>query len=203
MDVYRREDLDELKRRMLLFGIVTYASGRIGEEPVRSQGHVHAISPHCGWSTPELFEIWHGRAVIYGQEKSGDDPGRCIAIEAGPGDRVIMPPGWAHFVANANIESLLIFGAWCDRQYGFDYTRMRVHHGLAWFPVLARNNEISWEPNPNYAPSKLQKKKARAYPEFGLSSGVPIYEVFRRNPESVQWVSDPAKLSKLWDRFEP
>jgi glucose-6-phosphate isomerase len=150
-----------------------------------------------------LFEIWHGRVVIYGQENSGNNPGHCIAIEAGPGDRVIMPPGWAHFVANADANSLLIFGAWCDRQYGFDYTQMRAHHGLAWLPVLGGEGEISWEANPNYAPSQLQKKKPRTYPEFGLSSGVPIYELFRRNPESVQWVSDPAKLSKLWERFEP
>jgi glucose-6-phosphate isomerase len=92
MDVGRVEDREQLNRRMLLFGIVTYAKGRLGDSPVRSQGHVHAIAPHCGWSTPELFEIWDGRAVIYGQEKSGDDPGRCIAIEAGPGERVVMPP---------------------------------------------------------------------------------------------------------------
>jgi glucose-6-phosphate isomerase, archaeal len=203
MDVYRREDLDELKRRMLLFGVVTYASGRVGEEPVRSQGHVHAISPHCGWSTPELFEIWHGRAIIYAQEKSGDSPGRCIAIEAGPGERVVMPPGWAHFVANADAHSLLVFGAWCDRQYGFDYTEMRAHHGLAWFPVLASNNEIGWEANPNYLPSQLQKKKARAYPELGLYPEIPIYQLFHHHTESVQWVSDPARLTKLWERFEP
>jgi len=203
MDVYKREDLDELKRRMLLFGIVTYASGRVGEEPVRSQGHVHAISPHCGWSTPELFAIWHGRAIIYGQEQSDDNPGRCIAVEALPGDRVIMPPGWAHFVANADADSLLIFGAWCDRQYGFDYSHMRAHHGLAWFPVLASNNEITWEANPHYASSRLHTRKARAYPEFGLSPKMPIYELFHQNPESVQWVSDPARLNKLWEQFEP
>ena len=94
MDVGRLEDVAQLKRRMLLFGVVMYAAGRLGEEPVRSQGHVHAMAPHCGWSTPELFEIWHGRTIIYGQEKPGDDPGSCVAIEAGPGERVVMPPGW-------------------------------------------------------------------------------------------------------------
>jgi glucose-6-phosphate isomerase len=203
MDVYRREDLDQLKRRMLLFGIVIYAGGRLGQEPVRSQGHVHAISPHCGWSTPELFEVWDGRAIIYGQQNSGDDPGRCIAIEAEPGERVVIPPGWAHFVVNADRDSLLVFGAWCDRQYGFDYAQVRAHHGLAWFPVLASNNEIRWEANPHYGPSQLQKKKARAYPEFGLSPRMPMYQLFHHDPESVQWVSDPARFNKLWERFEP
>jgi len=84
------------------FGVVAYASGRLGNEPVRSQGHVHAIAPHCGWSTPELFEIWEGSAIIYAQESDGDDPGRCVAIMAHAGEQVVVPPGWAHCVINAS-----------------------------------------------------------------------------------------------------
>jgi glucose-6-phosphate isomerase len=203
MDVGRVEDRDELRKRMLLFGVVIYASGRLGNEPVRSQGHVHAISPHCGWSTPELFEIWQGRAVIYGQERSGDEPGRCIAIEAGPGERAVVPPGWAHYVANADPSSKLIFGAWCDRQYGFDYTQMREHHGLAWFPLIADDGGLSWERNPSYSASNLYRRRAREYPELGLSSRTPIYKHLHQNPETIQWISDPARLENLWARFEP
>jgi len=203
MDVGREQDRVELERRMLLFGIVIYAEGRLGEEPVRSQGHVHAIAPHCGWSTPEIFEIWEGRAVVYAQQKSGDDPGVCLAIHAGPGDRVVMPPGWAHFVANADPKAELVFGAWCDRQYGFDYTQMRAHHGLAWYPVLDSNSDIAWKENPAYTASRLETRGARDYRELGLSSGTAIYELFRKNPESVQWVSDPARLKDLWPTFQP
>ena len=203
MDVAREEDIPDLKRRMLLFGIVMYASGRLGDEPVRSQGHVHAISPHCGWSTPELFEIWGGRAIIYGQEKSGDDPGHCIAIDARVGERVVMPPGWSHYVVNAAPDENLIFAAWCDRQYGFDYVQMRAHHGLAWYPVFAEQRTIRWEANPNYLPSKLVHKPARTYPELGIRPSIPIYPHFHDNPESIQWVSDPGRCVGLWPTFEP
>jgi glucose-6-phosphate isomerase len=203
MDVGRVGDREELLKRMMLFGVVMYASGRLGDEPVRSQGHVHAISPHSGWRAPELFEIWQGRAIVYGQEKSGDDPGRCVAIEARPRDKVVIPPDWAHFVVNADPTTKLIFGAWCDRQYGFDYTQMRAHHGLAWFPLIDGEGKIRWEANPNYSASKLESKMARAYPELGLSAGVPIYEYLHSDPEAIQWVSDPARLSQLWPRFEP
>ena len=203
MDVGQVDDIAELTKRMLLFGIVTYAKGKLGDEPVRSQGHVHAISPHCGWSTPELFEIWEGRAIIYGQEKSGDDPGRCVAVQAKPGDKVVIPPNWAHYVVNADVHSELIFGAWCDRQYGFDYTQMRAHHGLAWFPLVASDGQIKWEPNPRYSFSKLSVRNSRDYPELDVPSATPIYECFRRSPESVQWVSDPARFEDLWPHFEP
>jgi glucose-6-phosphate isomerase len=150
-----------------------------------------------------LFEIWQGKAIVYGQEFSGDDPGRCVAIQAGPGDKVVIPPKWAHYVVNADVNSKLIFGAWCDRQYGFDYTQMRAHHGLAWFPLFDASENITWERNPTYAPSTLQLRKAREYPDLHVPSQIPIYESFRRDPESVQWVSDPARYQALWPHFEP
>jgi glucose-6-phosphate isomerase len=140
---------------------------------------------------------------VYGQQKSGDDPARCLAIAAGPGERVVMPPEWAHYVVNADPDSVLVFGAWCDRQYGFDYAQMRAHHGLAWFPQITDEGKTSWKANPNYATLRLETRRARSYPELGLSATLPIYEHFRHNPDSVQWVSDPARFAELWEHFEP
>lgn len=202
MDVGRQCDAAELARRMLLFGVVAYAAGRLGGELVRSQGHVHAIAPHCGWSTPELFEIWEGRAIVYAQERGNDDPDRCIAVEAGPGDHIVVPPGWAHCVINADPGARTVFGAWCDRQYGFVYDQVRAHKGLAWFPLLSSGDEITWEANPAYRRSRLACREARRYPELGVRD-VPIYQQFVESPESVQWVSDPARFRDLWETFEP
>jgi glucose-6-phosphate isomerase len=202
MDVGRREHRDELARRMLLFGVVVYAAGQLGEEPVRSQGHIHAVAPHCGWSTPELFEIWEGRAIIYAQERADDDPGRCFAVTAGPGDKVVVPPGWAHAVINADPETHMMFGAWCDRQYRFVYDAIRAHHGLAWFPILDGQQKIHWEPNPSYRPGDLSIRGARAYPDLGLDPCTPIYEQFANDPDSVQWVSEPARVASVWATFE-
>lgn len=92
MDVGRDEDKPAMLARQLLYGAVTYASGQLGQEPVRSQGHIHAVSASCGCSTPEVYEIWSGKAVIYMQQRDTDDPGRCYAVEAGPGQVVIVPP---------------------------------------------------------------------------------------------------------------
>jgi glucose-6-phosphate isomerase, archaeal len=203
MDIGCKQHLSELHRRMLLFGVVAYVPGRLGREPVRSQGHEHAVSQHCGWSTPELFEIWEGRAIVYAQEYACDDPGRCIAVEAGPGERVVVPPGWTHCVINANPDSYMVFAAWCDRQYGFIYDGVRAHGGVAWFPLLDDRGEIYWQPNPRYASSSLTRRTARQYPELGLAASLPVYEQFARNPESVQWVSDPARFASLWQVFEP
>jgi glucose-6-phosphate isomerase, archaeal len=203
MDVGREEDRLELKRRMLLFGVVAYASGRLGDEPVRSQGHIHAIAPHCGWSTPELFEIWEGRAIVYAQQFAADDPGKCVAVSAAVGEQVVVPPGWAHCVINADSQHRMVFGAWCDRQYGFIYDQVRAHHGLAWFPVLDESGKIQWERNPQYRSPSLLQKKARTHPELGLNPQMPIYGQFVQNADAVQWVSEPKMAERLWTDFEP
>jgi glucose-6-phosphate isomerase len=202
MDVGRKEHAEALLQRMLLFAVVAYEKGRLGDEPVRSQGHVHAIAPHCGWSTPELIEIWQGNAILYMQETAGEQPGRCVAIEAGPGDKVVIPPGWAHSIINRNPEARMMFGAWCDRQYAFDYEGVRAHRGLAWLPLL-REVGIEWQRNASYAPSRLASRPARAYPELGISDTLPIYEQFARDQSCVQWVSEPALVKDLWEAFEP
>jgi glucose-6-phosphate isomerase len=202
MDVARREDLEAFKCRYLLFGVVAYAEGRLGEEPVRSQGHVHRPAPHSGWSTPEIFEIWEGRAIIYAQQSTGNDPGRCIAIEAGPGDQVVVPPGWAHCVINADEGTRMVFGALCERQYGFLYDGVRAHGGLAWFPLLS-GRRVEWAPNPRYRKSQVDVRGPRDYPELGLRRDIPIYRQFQLNSEAVQWVSEPARVAPIWADFEP
>jgi glucose-6-phosphate isomerase, archaeal len=202
MDVGREEHRVELTSRWLLFGLVAFAAGRLGHEPVRTQGHVHAIAPHSGWSPPELFELWQGRAIVYAQEHGGSDPGRCFAIEAGPGEHILVPPGWMHFVANADPDCTMVFAALCDRQYGFVYDDVRARGGPAWFPVFD-HGILRWQPNPSYAPSTLCVGTPRAYPEFHVRTGVPLYEQFAADPEALQWVSEPERMTAHWQDFNP
>jgi len=203
MDIGREVDHARLEQRMLLFGAVVYAQGALGEEPVRSQGHIHAIAAHSGWSPPEIFEIWSGTAIIYAQERAEDDSGRCIAITAHPGDQVVVPPGWAHSVINADRNRRMSFGAWCDRQFGFEYKGVRAHGGLAWFPVFDVTDKIEWKPNSAYLPSRLEQRKARPYPELGLDRSRSIYRQFIENPESVMFVSEPQRVAAQWQGFAP
>ncbi len=203
MDVARASDMPLLKERMLLYGIVAYAAGRLGQEPTRSQGHVHSIAPHSGWSPPEIFEILEGNAIIYAQQTTDDDPGTCVAVLAKEGDKVVVPPAWAHCVVNADPARRMVFGAWCDRQYGFIYNGVRRHGGLAWFPVLTSTDEIDWRANSSYRTTSLDVHSARAYPELALAPDRSLYQQFLDDPNSVTWVSDPARKRSVWHNFKP
>ncbi|HVU58940.1 MAG TPA: glucose-6-phosphate isomerase family protein [Puia sp.] len=204
MDTGKPQHKKLLQEKMLLYGIVTYAAGRLGREPVRSQGHIHKISTHSGWSPPEVYEIWAGKAIIYMQEFAEDDPGRCFAIYAGPGDVVVVPPGWAHATISADPTTPLTFGAWCDREYGFLYDKVRAHGGLAWFPLLDQKGDIFWEPNPAYKPTELQEKSPADYSQtLGIKKNVPIYTQFEKDPGTFQFVSQPGLKKEVWKNYIP
>ncbi len=203
MDVGKKEHLHQLKQLHLLYGAVTYAAGRLGNEPVRSQGHIHKVSPLSGWSTPEVYEIWSGKAIIYMQETAEDKPGRCFAVIAGPGNVVIVPPYWAHATISADPEQPLTFGAWCDREYGFEYDGVRVHKGLAWFPVISSLGEIEWEKNPNYQECELIVKIPEIYAHLGISQEKPIYTQFEEDQEKFLFVPHPQLVKEVWKNFVP
>jgi glucose-6-phosphate isomerase len=203
MDTGKKDHLTLLEKMHLLFGAVTYAAGQLGNEPVRSQGHIHKVSPLSGWSTPEVYEIWSGKAIIYMQETADDDPGRCFAVIAKPGEVVIVPPYWAHATISADVNQPLTFGAWCDREYGFEYDKVRQHKGLAWFPLISADGEIEWQKNPNYQDSKLITKSPEQYQQFGIEKGKPIYTQFEENPGKFLFVPHPQKVKELWVEFIP
>ncbi|HUB61791.1 MAG TPA: glucose-6-phosphate isomerase family protein [Puia sp.] len=203
MDTGRKMDRQMLMEKHLLFGVVVYAKGRLGREPVRSQGHIHLPSPLSGISTPEVYEIWNGEAVIYMQETAGDSPGRCYAVYAMPGQVVIVPPGWAHATISANPMKQLVFGAWCDREYAFGYDGVRRHGGLAWFPVLDEQDRLSWQANPRYERSELVCKVPGDYRALNIESGVPIYTMLERDRENFDYVAWPQVKAGVWEGYVP
>ncbi len=205
MDVAKDTDRPRLEQEMLLLGVVAYNAGRIGDEPIRSQGHVHAVSPHSGWSPPELFEIWEGTAIIYMQESAEDDAGRCYAVTAGPGERVIVPPAWPHMVVNADLERPMVFGAICDRGYaGFEYREVRRHGGLAFFPKIDQAG-VSWDRNHAYTAAELCLTSPRDYSDLlgDYPPGSAAYSAASEISGLFSFIPHPDRVADLWKGFVP
>lgn len=202
MNVGLKEDREDLIDRNLLYGACIYSNGTLEDEPVRSQGHIHAISKSCDYSTGELYEIWHGKAIIFMQECAKYNPGRVFAVEASVGDVVFVPPGWAHYTANANPGDYMVFGAWCVRDYGFDYEDVRAHNGLSYFPIV-KGNKIEFAHNEKYENCELIKKTPRKYTELGLDYSKSIYEQYRETRCKFDFVTNPLKYRELWINFIP
>ncbi len=203
MDVGRKVDQEEIRKRNLLYGTVIYAKGQLGSEPIRSQGHIHAISASCNMSTPEVYEIWEGEAIIYMQEYGTDDPGRCFAVHASPGEVVVVPPGWVHATISAKKDEALVFGAWCVRDYGFEYKEVRSHGGIAFFPYFNDNGEIEWKHNDKYDKKELITKSPREYSDLDINLDKSIYEQFLDDYDKFLYVANPKLKDDVWENFTP
>lgn len=143
------------------------------------------------------------RGYHYMQEYAEDNPGRCFAVYAKAGDVVIVPPYWAHATISANPDKPLTFGAWCDREYGFEYDGVRRHKGIAWFPVFNDAGKIEWQANPCYQPSELICKSPAEYPELGIVKGESIYRTFEKSPDTFLYVPNPGLKEEVWKNYEP
>jgi glucose-6-phosphate isomerase len=97
----------------------------------------------------------------------------------------------------------LTFGAWCDREYGFEYEAVRAHKGLAWFPVITDSGVIRWLKNENYQNSQLVEKKPEIYSTLGIIKGKSIYRQFEENRGLFGFVPHPQKVKEIWVGFVP
>lgn len=202
MDIGRIEDKEDLINRNLLYGACIYSKGKLGNEPVRSQGHIHAVSKSCNSSTPELYEIWHGEAIIFMQETAHDNPGRTYAVKAKAGQKVIVPPNWAHYTVNINPNENMVFGAWCVRDFGFDYEEVRNHGGLSYFPIF-EGNEIKFIHNEKYENQELIIKEPREYKELNVDKDKSIYEQYIEDKNRFRFVTNPNEYKEVWKKFIP
>lgn len=202
MDIGLKEDRKDLIDRNLLYGACIYSNGTLEDEPVRSQGHIHSMSKSCGFSTGELYEIWYGKAIIFMQETAKDNPGRVFAVEANAGEVVFVPPGWAHYTVNANPKDYMVFGAWCVRDYGFDYDDVRLHNGLSYFPTV-NGDDIEFVHNEKYEECEVIRKSPRKYTELSLDYKKSIYDQYRENRDMFRFITNPLEFKELWENFIP
>ena len=137
------------------------------------------------------------------QEHADDNPGKCYAVFAEPGDIVIVPPDWAHATISADSKTPLTFGAWCDLDYGFEYEKVRDYKGLAWFPLVKDDGDLTWVHNNNYEKTDLIIKKPNSYTEFGIQQQESIYKQYEENKDLFLFVPKPYLKKKLWDNFIP
>lgn len=103
---------------------------------------------------------------------------------------------------NANVHQNMTFGAWCVRDYGFDYCDVRRHGGIAYFPYVDGDSLI-WRQNPAYRGGELIEKEARTWDDFGLEAGEPIYTQFQKDRDRFIFVADPKRYQNFWKGFEP
>jgi glucose-6-phosphate isomerase, archaeal len=183
-----------LQARGLSYGAVVDSPGRIGNEYVRSQGHIHSSPP--GTTTPylEIYEFWHGTGAVYLQDAAQPDLTDVLLVDVQPGDKVIIPPGWVHVVINSG-PAPLAFGALYASDATLLYEPLRAMNGTAW-AVLA---DGSFAANPRYRnPPPPGRVQAREYPAFGIRRDWPLLTAFAGDHDLYDYVVDPERFPDVW-----
>jgi len=197
MDVRAPGVTDALSARGLGYGAVVYNHGAVGRELLRSQGHVHSTPPQTGVGYSELYEFWHGRGLVYMQSSVEAEVDDVIVVEAGPGDKVAIPPGWAHATINAG-EEPMVFGAVYAPAAELLYNPLRRRHGTAHY-VLA---DGTLEPNPAYQRvPEARWQAAHSFPEQGIEPGRPALAALGEDETRLDFVSRPEAYPALWERL--
>jgi glucose-6-phosphate isomerase len=188
---------ETLGRRGLGYGAVVYNHGALGREFLRSQGHVHSTPPATGVGYSELYEFWHGRGLVYMQSSVEAEVDDAIVVEAGPGDKVAIPPGWAHATVNVG-DGPMAFGAVYAPAAALLYEPLRRRRGTAHY-VLA---DGTIEANPAYRRvPEARRQPAHAFPEQGIEPGRPALAALRQDETRLDFVSRPEAFPELWERL--
>jgi glucose-6-phosphate isomerase len=194
MDIRVPGASEAMRASGLGYGAVVYNHGALGREALRSQGHVHSIAPESGVGYSELYEFWHGRGLVYMQDAATGEVGDVIVVEAGPGDKVAIPPGWAHATVNTGHEPMA-FGAVYALDAKLLYEPLRRRQGTAHY-VLA---DGTLEPNPRYASvPPARRTPAHRIPECGVEPGRPA---LAGDVARLDFVSRPDRYPALWPRL--
>lgn len=140
-----------LAERALRFDVTVLSPGRLGAECVKTAGHYHPCQPGRRATFGEVYAVLAG-AALFILQRAGREPGvleDVILVEAGPGDAVVIPPGYGHVTVNAGPDPLALAN-WVDPSFTAIYEPYRALGGAGWY-VLAGAGPWELERNPRYA----------------------------------------------------
>lgn len=196
--IRRRVDAAALKEAGLRYDITVIPPGYfIGEskEFFRTAGHYHVLPPGRAVGYPEVYEVLSGRAYWLIQRSDSGDPSaleEIYLVEAGPGEKALIPPHFGHISINPMPEPL-VMANWIAEAVTYDYAPFRDFRGGGYWVLEGEDPDmIEFEKNANYKNvPELQKLRPKEVHEFGLRRRVPAHNLvsdlsqleFLRTPE--------------------
>lgn len=199
--VARKVDAAAIRNARLRYDITIIPPGCFRgtrNEFVRTAGHYHTLLPggpsSGGMTYPEVYEVISGRADWLIQRPRAENPSTLEAvflIEAGPGEKALIPPGFGHISINAGTNPL-VMANWISEDCTYDYGPFRKFRGGGyWLLEGEMPGTIECERNPGYAAvPELEKLRPKEIPELGLVRSRPLYSL-AREPERLRFLNDP------------
>jgi glucose-6-phosphate isomerase len=174
----------------LRYELTSLRPGLVGREWVKTIGHIHdAASDGVGY--PEAYEVVAGEAIFV---LFRPEPLICLLVEAGSGDRFVIPPGWHHLAVNTGAGAM-VFADVVARAVVPDYTLLRARRGG---PVYLGPDGV--RPNPRYEVCRPLRLRASALP--AAADHGRLADTFFGDRRRLAYLLEPARYREAWEAFE-
>jgi glucose-6-phosphate isomerase len=172
----------------LRYELTSLRPGTVGAEWVKTNGHQHNLAPD-GLGYPEVYEVLAGEAVFVLFRL---DPAICALVEAGPGDRFVIPPGWYHLAVNAGGEAM-VFADVVARAVTPDYTLLFERRGAPVYLGLG-----SARSNPRWPALPVVRIECRLLPRVPEQ----LAGAFFGERRALDYLLHPSAYPERWRAFE-
>ena len=176
---------------------------KIGREYIKTMGHYHCKCSETSISYAEVYEIVYGIAhfILQKQDKKNDKVITDIMwVEAEKGDRLIMPPDYAHVTINPCPEVLVVSNL-AAISCRHSYSKIVQMGGLAYFNIEEENSPI-FVRNPRYEKvPPLRKVSLKKLKDFGISPDRPIYSSALNEPQEFRFIATPQDFLHLFNKI--
>ena len=126
-----RESKDEfdIRKNKLRYDVTIIRPERLGNELMKTAGHYHP------GDYGELYEVLYGAAWCLLQKKNTKNSRiieDVILVKAGPGDKIVIPPGYGHILINTG-KTHLVVSNWVSSEFSRNTSFIK---GEAGRPIL-------------------------------------------------------------------
>ncbi len=183
------EDRERAARRGLRFDLTVVTGELLGGEYARTFGHYHPPMPGSDRTYPELYQVIHGTAHCLLQRLRPDgEAAEVVVVMAGPGELVLIPPGYGHLTINPG-PGPLVMANWVAAGFRSDYEAVRSRRGFAYYEV-EHDGRGYFVPNDHYTALPPPRIGAVLPPgRLMLQPGDPVY---RCQADRLAFLVDPA-----------
>jgi glucose-6-phosphate isomerase len=189
-----KKDLSVFKRNGLRYDITAIFPGSIGEEPVRTIGHVHKSLAKIG-QPAEIYQVIYGTALFILHDTKTNTIHR---IERRAGQKIVIPGNCAHITANrSDKKPLIIANIFVNKKNVSDYGFFKKTNGPAWYPIR-KGFIIVFKKNLKAGKDvKLAPFSKKCSLPKEISRTAPLYKEFVSEPNKFIFLSRPDKYRKV------
>ncbi len=193
-DIAKKEHKETIEKNNLRYDITVIPPGTIGQEYAKTAGHNHPIVPDTNITYTEIYEVIEGEGLYLLQKTKKNKLIDAYFIKTKAGDKIIIPPGYAHITINPG-EETLIMANWVARDFTSEYENLKTLNGAAYYVTTEKTIKNE---NYNNKSNIIKFKKPDKRELLRLGKKEPIYNMIK-NPFTLKFLTEPQNHHRLFD----